>query len=59
MTRSRQAALLFNSSITKMRDQIAVELDRHQFLRDGNATVSLHADRLGRWRRRWFENSLG
>ncbi len=45
--------------LLKMRNQIAVELDRHQFFRDGNVPLSLHADRCGRCRRRWFERSFG
>jgi len=49
LIRSCQPAILL-----KMRNQIAVELDRHQFFRDGNVTFSLHADRLGRCRRRWL-----
>ncbi len=40
-----------------MCNQIAVELDRHQFFRDGNATFSLRADGLGRWRRRWLNTA--
>jgi len=45
--------------LLKMGNQIAVEFDRHQFFRDGNVTFSLHADRLGRCRSRWFEHSFG
>src|SRR5580693_9748775 len=45
--------------LLKMRNQIAVELDRHQFFRDGNATFSLRAHGLDRWRRRWFEGGFG
>jgi hypothetical protein len=42
-----------------MCNQIAVELDRHQFFRDRNAAFSLRADGLGCWWRRWFEHSFG
>ena len=45
--------------LLKMCNQIAVELDRHQFFRDGNATFSLRADGLGRWRRRRVEHRFG
>jgi len=45
--------------LLEMCNQIAVELDRHQFFRDGNATFSLRAPGLDRWRRRWFEYSFG
>jgi hypothetical protein len=40
-----------------MCNQIAVELGRHQFFSDENATFSLSADGFGRWRRRWFVRS--
>src|ERR1700677_1360282 len=45
--------------LLKMRNQIAVELDRHQFFRDGNATFSLYANGLRRCWRRWFEHRFG
>ena len=45
--------------LLKMGNQIAVELDRHQFFRNRNATFSLRADGLSRWWRRWFEHSFG
>lgn len=45
--------------LLKMCNQVAVELDRHQFFRDRNATFSLRADGLSRWWRRWFEHSFG
>jgi hypothetical protein len=45
--------------VLKMRNQIAIELDRHQFLGDRDSTFFRRADGLCCGWRRWFEHSFG